>query len=150
MYIDHPNLRSLDNQAVKLTIESRVKSIYVLHAKACDEVRHKLVPVLLLYVGSDNDLHLFVLDRRLCFSASTFCLDISRRPTPPLKTLLRASTPAKGCWLWRSHGAKFSSVTWDATGTVKTLVDQGFDVYAIDLPGYGRSQGKVDAIALKV
>ena len=42
------------------------------------------------------------------------------------------------------HGAKFSSATWDKRGTVKAIVDQGFDVYAIDLPGYGRSKGRVD------
>eukprot|EP00039_Didymoeca_costata_P019652 m.338390 g.338390 ORF g.338390 m.338390 type:complete len:361 (+) comp18402_c0_seq1:159-1241(+) len=43
------------------------------------------------------------------------------------------------------HGAKFSAATWDQTNTIEALVQEGFDVYAMDLPGYGRSEGKVDS-----
>jgi pimeloyl-ACP methyl ester carboxylesterase len=37
------------------------------------------------------------------------------------------------------HGASFSSETWNNIGTIKALVDSGHLVYALDLPGFGRS-----------
>jgi abhydrolase domain-containing protein 14 len=37
------------------------------------------------------------------------------------------------------HGASFTSETWNEIGTIKALVDSGCLVYALDLPGFGRS-----------
>lgn len=37
------------------------------------------------------------------------------------------------------HGAKFSSKTWESSGTVKLLCNEGFRVFAVDLPDFGLS-----------
>jgi pimeloyl-ACP methyl ester carboxylesterase len=37
------------------------------------------------------------------------------------------------------HGASFTSETWNKIGTIKALVAAGRLVYALDLPGFGRS-----------
>ena len=62
-------------QVKEKTLQARVKSVFVLHAKAAGGVAPKPTPVLLL------------------------------------------------------HGAKFSTQTWDNTGTISTLVQHGYDVY---------------------
>lgn len=91
MFIEHPHLDTIDSALKERTISTRVKSVFVMHAKPNSRVDKKELPILML------------------------------------------------------HGAKFSSKTWDTTGTISALCEAGFDVYAVDLPGYGRSEGKVDA-----
>jgi len=36
----------------------------------------------------------------------------------------------------------FSADTWEKLGTLETMVENGFGVYALDLPGFGKSSGK--------
>ena len=42
------------------------------------------------------------------------------------------------------HGAKYTSADWDRSMTIEKLTAAGYHVYAIDLPGSGRSKGTVD------
>eukprot|EP00041_Stephanoeca_diplocostata_P006323 m.80628 g.80628 ORF g.80628 m.80628 type:complete len:392 (-) comp16300_c0_seq1:272-1447(-) len=92
MFIGHPDLFTINSKVKELTIQKRVKSVYVGHA-----------------IPAEN----------------------KKKPTLPPVLLL--------------HGSQFSSATWEGkTHTVDALVNAGYHVYMVDLPGYGRSEGRVD------
>ena len=40
------------------------------------------------------------------------------------------------------HGMSFNADTWIETGTIEYLCTNGFNVYAVDMPGFGKSKGK--------
>jgi len=40
------------------------------------------------------------------------------------------------------HGMAFNADTWDNLGTLDLVAKEGFSVYAIDMPGFGKSGGK--------
>lgn len=47
--------------------------------------------------------------------------------------------PDSGPLVLLLHGMKFQAATWQETGTLAALVQAGYGVLALDLPGFGRS-----------
>ena len=52
---------------------------------------------------------------------------------------LLAAGPEEGLPVLLLHGARFTSETWRELGTLELLARQGYRVWALDLPGFGRS-----------
>jgi len=50
-----------------------------------------------------------------------------------------ASGPAAGQAIVMLHGMKFQAETWRELGTIALLARQGYRVFALDLPGFGKS-----------
>lgn len=44
------------------------------------------------------------------------------------------------------HGAAFSSQTWEDIKTLQRLADEGFKVYAVDIPGGGKSKSEPSSV----
>ena len=52
-----------------------------------------------------------------------------------------AAGPDAGQSVLLLHGGKYDSGTWNSLGTLETLSRAGFRALAIDLPGFGKSEG---------
>lgn len=62
--------------------------------------------------------------------------------------LLRSNEPARKTVLFL-HGMKFNGATWETLGTLAKVEEEGFDVCALDLPGFGGSP-KADVSPVQV
>lgn len=51
------------------------------------------------------------------------------------------SGPPAGLPVLLLHGGRFQAETWRKTGTLKALSAAGFHVFAVDLPGFGKTPG---------
>jgi len=72
-------------------------------------------------------------------AAPTVTIRESRVAIPGLSLFLRSAGPAKGPPILLLHGAAFSSATWAELGTIALLAQSGWQVFAVDLPGFGAS-----------
>lgn len=71
----------------------------------------------------------------------------SKSTTVAGKQVHYLATAGHGLPIVLLHGASFSSTTWQETGTLEALEAAGYRACAVDLPGFGRSEGASTAPA---
>jgi len=125
--------------------------------------RHKAVTPTSLFIISLLIYSLFISTRRIPEERSTVSLKTEMESDPVVfkewyiengdfrvfVTSLDSNAPSEKSVVLL-HGMKFTSQNWKAIGTFEALEKEGFKVFAIDLPGYGKSKLFSDITKAKV